>query len=230
MHSPRASDWTSDLEGSLATLHDYCAGYTWMYSRDVQVYTRRSYYLDGAVFILSSLTSLLNTIKTVFSVDSQVFEAINIVISWLALTCFTASYLKDYSTLIKELNNHKAEYTELAGNIDRQLQLPKEDREKAEDFHRWVSSYYQLLGRYAIEILPKTIEDYRVQAKKDSMPFPDELLDSYTKRLSKKDCQVSQDEKKDEKKIDINKSFRRSEINPLQLKYELNRFKEHEDV
>lgn len=222
--------WSPEFERSLRVIHDYCAGYSWMYSRDIQVYTKYSYYLSGAIFLVSTLSSLLNTIQTSFSIDDKIFDAIIVIVSWLTVTFYTASYIKDYSAVIKELNNHKAEYVDLANTIDRQLQLPPEERENVEDFHRWISSYYQLLGRWSVEILPRTVEQYRIYAQKEDVPFPDELIDSSTKRLTR-------GEKEKEKKIDFltdkaiqeqkeekkGGTLRDKKVNPYQIRYELER-------
>lgn len=238
-HSPRngTNHWSPEFERSLRIIHDYCAGYSWMYSRDIQVYTKYSYYLSGAIFLLSALASLLNTIQTSFSINSKVFDVIVVIVSWLTVTFFTASYIKDYSAVIKELNNHKAEYVDLAGTIDRQLQLPSEERENVEDFHRWISGYYQLLGRYSIEILPHTVEQYRIYAQKEDVPFPDELIDSSSKRLTQKEKKIDvlidkalakeEEEKKEEKKGTLRDKDKK--VNLYQIQYELERLRGHGD-
>lgn len=242
-HSPRkdSNHWSPEFERSLRIIHDYCAGYSWMYSRDIQVYTKYSYYLSGAIFSLSALASLLNTIQTSFSINSKVFDVIVAIVSWLTVTFFTASYIKDYSAVIKELNNHKAEYVDLAGTIDRQLQLPPEERENVEDFHRWISSYYQLLGRWSFEILPRTVEQYRVHAQKENVPFPDELIDSSSKRLTQKenekkidvliDKAIANQEQKEEKKEEKKGTLRDKDkkVNLYQIQYELERLRGHAD-
>lgn len=242
-HSPRKDSnyWSPEFERSLRIIHDYCAGYSWMYSRDIQVYTKYSYYLSGAIFSLSALASLLNTIQTSFSINSKVFDVIVAIVSWLTVTFFTASYIKDYSAVIKELNNHKAEYVDLAGTIDRQLQLPPEERENVEDFHRWISSYYQLLGRWSFEILPRTVEQYRVHAQKENVPFPDELIDSSSKRLTQKENEkkidllidkvIANQEQKEEKKEEKKGTLRDKDkkVNLYQIQYELERLRGHAD-
>ncbi len=244
-HSPRKDSnyWSPEFERSLRIIHDYCAGYSWMYSRDIQVYTKYSYYLSGAIFSLSALASLLNTIQTSFSINSKVFDVIVAIVSWLTVTFFTASYIKDYSAVIKELNNHKAEYVDLAGTIDRQLQLPPEERENVEDFHRWISSYYQLLGRWSFEILPRTVEQYRVHAQKENVPFPDELIDSSSKRLTRGEKEnekkidllidkvIANQEQKEEKKEEKKGTLRDKDkkVNLYQIQYELERLRGHAD-
>jgi len=168
-----SNDWSEELEAQIKYIGECSAGFLWMYKRDTERYTR----LYTNISKLSILTGLISGILQLTSITSKILNEIIIFTTILTLGTSTAqTYLHnmEYETTIADLKRLSSKYSGLLNNIKRQLSLPPDKRERAIDYHRWITQNYDDLRQTILNIHPDTITEYKQHCKDKGIQYPDE--------------------------------------------------------
>lgn len=168
-------DWTDELEKSLRYIGDCSRGYVWMYKRDMQRYTQ-IYTIINNVSICAGVTSgALGALSLGLGVEQHQGMIVTSVILTF-ITSITQGYISNagYETSITNLKRQAAKYSGLINNIRRQLGLPRQKRERAGDYQRWIAKSFEDLSEASLDISDTVMEEYRKIAKEANLPFPDD--------------------------------------------------------
>jgi hypothetical protein len=181
--------WTSNIEQSLKDLKELCDKYKKINILQSRKEARKYNILQYIMLFLCPISGVLS------SIQNQAVMVIIIITSFL--TTGISSILKfskfnQRATLYKSLGG---KYSSLHLNIERQLNLQKEDRISAHTYFNWVCKEFDELYQLnpIIDGNKKDVEDVKIIVQKD--------------------------DKKDDKKVDINDTF-----NDKKMNYELSRF------
>lgn len=174
-HSNTENGWTSEIQDQLKYIGECAHGYTRMYKMDIEKYSSfQQKWTNGNISAGILGGSLLTLSLGLGLENSQAMVIVSAFISFA--TSFFQGYLHrvDYATIIADLKRQAAKYSNLQNNIKRQLSLPQHLREKAKDYHYWITSSYDQLGELSMNISSSTIEKYRKICEKEKIAFPDE--------------------------------------------------------
>lgn len=174
----KKTEWTEELEKQLKYLGECAQGYSRMYKMDILRYSsRQQKWTTGSIGAGVLGGALLTLSLSLGLSQSQVMVIISALLSFGASVCQGFLYQIDYATILADLKRQAAKYSGLQNNIKRQLSLPRHKREKAENYHYWITTSYDQLGETSLNIHPDTVEMYRKICKESNLPFPDESAD-----------------------------------------------------
>lgn len=168
-------EWTDQLEHQLQYLGNCARGYIWMYRRDVQRFSQINRWLKGIAVTLSVLAGSFGVLAASLRIDqTAIFAGISAVLAFG--TSFCQGYLSNssYDDLISDLKRQISKYSGLVNNIKRQLGLPRKERERALDYHRWISKNYDELTETTLEPTESAIQEYKAVSAASGLPFPDD--------------------------------------------------------
>lgn len=167
--------WTEELEAQLRYLGECAQGYVQMYKMDILRYSSQQQKWTNGNISAGVLGGALLTLALGLGLDqSQIMVIISAFISFGTSMCQGYLYHIDYGSILSDLRRQASKYSGLQNNIKRQLSLPRDLREKAKDYHYWITNNYDQLGETALNIHPSTIEAYRKICETSGLPFPDE--------------------------------------------------------
>ena len=170
------NEWTDELEKQLQYIGECSQGYTQMYKMDILRYSTFQQRLTSLIISSGIISGALLTLSLALGIDKS--QAMVIISTFLSFgTSVGQGYLYqiDYASIISELKRQAAKYSGLQNNIKRQLSMPRNKREKAKDYHYWITNSYDQLGETSLHIHPETITLYRTLCQKEKLPFPDEF-------------------------------------------------------
>lgn len=169
----KTREWTEELEKQIKYIGECCQGYTRMYKSDILRYSN----LQQRWTSVSITAGILGGALLTLSLSLGESKAIIIVSAFLSFgTSVSQGYLykMNYANILADLKRQASKYSALQNNIKRQLSIPRNKREKADDYHYWITQNYDTLGETSLNIHPDTIADYRKVCEKEGLPFPDE--------------------------------------------------------
>lgn len=175
-HAKSRNEWTDELEKQLQYIGECSQGYTQMYKMDILRYSTFQQRLTSLIISSGIISGALLTLSLALGIDKS--QAMVIISTFLSFgTSVGQGYLYqiDYASIISELKRQAAKYSGLQNNIKRQLSMPRNKREKAKDYHYWITNSYDQLGETSLHIHPETIILYRELCQKEKLPFPDEF-------------------------------------------------------
>lgn len=167
--------WTPEIEKELEYISECAQGYVRMYKSDIRYYSKCQSMYTSLNISAGVLSGSLLTLSLAVGLDKS--QAMIISSAFLSfVTSFAQGMVQklDYSTTISNLKRQTAKYSALYNNISRQLTLPRELREKAKDYHYWITKSYDDLSETALDIREETITEYRKVCKDEGLSFPDE--------------------------------------------------------
>lgn len=203
-------EWTDQLEKQLQYLGNCCRGYIWMYKRDIQKFSKVSFWVKTGGIILGVLGGCLGVLAGTLHIEQT-----DIMIGLTAVFSFGASFCQGflsqskYDEKISDLKRQISVYSGLANNIRRQLGQSRHHRERAEDYHRWITEKYGELGQTCIDATSESIEQYKALCGVTGLPFPDDpdkesnidiYKDSEEKDIDKKSSLINQEDKGNQKR------------------------------
>ena len=168
-------EWTEELETQLKYIGECAQGYFRMYKMDILYYTAQQQKWSMLAMSSSILSGALLTLSLGLGINND--KGMIITSALLSFgTTLSQNHIRqtDYATLIADLKRQASKYSGLQNNIKRQLSLPVGMREKAKDYHYWISTNYDSLGETALNIRSETIEKYKIVCKNEGIVFPDE--------------------------------------------------------
>jgi hypothetical protein len=172
------TEWTDELETQLKYLGECAQGYVRMYKMDILKYSSHQQRWTSGSISAGVISSALLTLSLALGIEhNQVMIIISTLLSFGSSVCHGYLYQVDYASIIADLKRQTAKYSGLQNNIKRQLSLSRDKREKAEDYHYWITNNYDQLSETSLNIHPDTIESYRKICKDSNLPFPDENAD-----------------------------------------------------
>jgi hypothetical protein len=172
------TEWTDELETQLKYLGECAQGYVRMYKMDILKYSAYQQRWTSGSISAGVISSALLTLSLALGIEhNQVMIIISTLLSFGSSVCHGYLYQVDYASIIADLKRQTAKYSGLQNNIKRQLSLSRDKREKAEDYHYWITNNYDQLSETSLNIHPDTIELYRKICKDSNLPFPDENAD-----------------------------------------------------
>lgn len=168
-------DWTDELEKSLRYIGDCSRGYVWMYKRDMQRYTQIYTIINNVSICAGVISGALGALSLGLGVEQHQGMIVTSVILTF-ITSITQGYISNagYETSITNLKRQAAKYSGLINNIRRQLGLPRQKRERAGDYQRWIAKSFEDLSEASLDISDTVMEEYRKIAKEANLPFPDD--------------------------------------------------------
>jgi hypothetical protein len=169
------SEWTEEIEKQLKYLGECAQGYVRMYKMDILRYSNlQQRWTQGGISAGILGAALLTMALSLGVENSQIMIIVSTFLSFGTSVCQGYLYQVDYATILADLKRQASKYSGLQNNIKRQLSMPRNKREKAEDYHYWITNNYDQLGETSLNIHPDTVEKYRNICEKDNLPFPDE--------------------------------------------------------
>lgn len=169
------TEWTDELEKQLKYLGECAQGYVRMYKMDILRYSKLQQRWTSGNISAGVIGGALLTLALSLGLDqSQAMIIISAFLSFGSSVCQGYLYQVDYASILADLKRQAAKYSGLQNNIKRQLSMPRRKREKAEDYHYWITNNYDQLGETSLNIHPDTVDAYRKICEKDGLPFPDE--------------------------------------------------------
>lgn len=169
------TEWTDELEKQLKYLGECAQGYVRMYKMDILRYSKLQQRWTSGNISAGVIGGALLTLALSLGIDqSQAMIIISAFLSFGSSVCQGYLYQVDYASTLADLKRQAAKYSGLQNNIKRQLSIPRRKREKAEDYHRWITNNYDQLAETSLNIHPDTVDEYRKICEKDGLPFPDE--------------------------------------------------------
>jgi len=213
----KTPEWTEELEKQVKYLGECAQGYSQMYKMDILRYSRIQQRLTTVSITAGILGGSLLTLALSLGIDkSQFIILISTLLSFGTSASQGYLYQMDYAKIIADLRRQASKYSALQNNIKRQLSLPRDKREKADDYHYWITNNYDQLGETSLSIHPDTIDMYRKICIKDSIPFPDENGDDSKIIIHIEKTEIARNNSDDEVKY-----------TDQRMKYELSRLAEH---
>jgi hypothetical protein len=178
MSNASVTEWTDELETQLKYLGECAQGYVRMYKMDILKYSAHQQRWTSGSISAGVISGALLTLSLALGIEhNQVMIIISTLLSFGSSVCHGYLYQIDYASIIADLKRQTAKYSGLQNNIKRQLSLSRDKREKAEDYHYWITNNYDQLSETSLNIHPDTIELYRKICKDSNLPFPDENAD-----------------------------------------------------
>lgn len=168
-------DWTDELELQMKYLGDCCRGYVWMFKRDIQKFARIAFWLRTTGITLGVLGGCIGVMAATLKADaSDIMIGITSVFSFGTAFCQGFLTQNDYDEKISSLKRQISRYSGMANNIRRQLGLPRQERERAIDYHRWITASYDEMTQTCADATPATVEEYKAMCAITNLPFPDD--------------------------------------------------------
>jgi len=232
------TDWTKELEEQVLYIGNCSQGYIWMFNREIQKLSNLSWYLSNLSISLGVISGGLSGISLVTN-DNTLLIAFSTGFSFTA--AITQGLLKkfNFETKIAEYKRHISKHSGLLNNIKRQLGLPQNKREKAEDYCRWISKNYDDLIENNLIIRENIIKEYKDICKEKNILFPDDTKE--IKIFVKEQIEYKEENKENKEENKENKNNKEEyieKINTLKraenavlfsdtnMQYELNRLKQ----
>jgi hypothetical protein len=210
-------EWTSELEQQIQYIGNCARGYIWMLTRDVQTSEKEFQRIKYVSISLGVLSGSLATLSLAIGVDNTQFMILlSAILSFCTSMC--QGYLNNigYESDIGELKRQISKYSGLLNNIKRQLGISRENRESAQDYHRWISESYAQLSEFSIN--EETFNAYRIESEKLNLPIPIELNKDSNITIHSPTSPSSHEESKEESKEPLDGTFSNA-----QMAYELSR-------
>jgi len=168
--------WTSEIEKQIQYIGNCARGYAWMYRRDSQDTSNLYNRLNGLSMMLGAISGVLSIVNVSISQsDGSSSSPLNIMSGIFSFgTLFLQGYITSskFESTSSDLKRQASKYTGIVDNIRRQLSVPRLQREKADDYHRWITKNYEDLNESELDVSDETIEAYRLIAKESGLPFP----------------------------------------------------------
>ena len=172
--SNELSEWTSDLENHMQYIGNCSRGYVWMYQQDIQKYSAIFQRFSNVGIAFGIIAGCLGSLSLGFQ-DTQALVAISSVLAFGTSLC--EGYLRkcDFEGKIGDLKRQTIKYAGIVNNIRRQLGLPRNKRERADDYQKWITQNYQELNEIIIIISPEVVAEYKVKCLLENLPYPDDV-------------------------------------------------------
>lgn len=169
------NEWTEELEKQLQYIGESAQGYVRMYKMDILYYSAQQQRWSVCAISSSILSGSLLTLSLGLGLNhNQIMVIISALLAFGTSLSQNHIHRFDYATIIADLKRQASKYSGLQNNIKRQLSLPVNMREKAKDYHYWITNNYDQLGETALNIRSDTIEKYRRICQNEGISFPDE--------------------------------------------------------
>lgn len=173
MTDQQVTSWTSELETQIKNLGNYCRGYIWMHRRDIEKLLRSYNLLNRGSIGVSALSGAAGA-ASLGTTDNTQFVIISMLLAFLSSIGQGVLSRSGYAERIADLQRQIIKYSGILNNIRRQLALPRDKRERAGDYHRWITHSYDSLGESALPITDATQNEYRVICTETKIPYPDD--------------------------------------------------------
>ena len=147
-----------------------------MYHQDIQKYSIIFQRFSNVGIGFGVLAGCLGALSLGLGVaDSQALIAISSILAFGTSLC--EGYIRkcDFEGKIGDLKRQATKYSGIVNNIRRQLGLPRDKRERADDYQRWITQNYQELSEVSIVISPEVIMQYRLKTLLEKLPYPDDV-------------------------------------------------------
>ena len=162
------NEWTTELESSLKKTGDSANANSWMYQIYLNGLQRRRYYVKWILIVSDFIIGLVLVLGTFIVLPPTVIGILS-----------TASFVKiwfdnylDDSKILLEISTARflvSEFRTIAGQIQRELGVPRDRRSSAIVFDDLINMHYQGVLKFAPSLDPWVLRKYQKQASSQGL-------------------------------------------------------------
>ena len=161
--------WNDRVEEQIINLGNLSLGYQWIHTQTAKLYSEKhKKFMWGSVITpnISGLSSLITTMNN--SVMNNIYlQAISIFFAFASGIFSLIVEFGDYSGKAEEEKRAANKYMALSGNIQRQLNMYRSERQNGADYMEWISKSYEDLQE-STPLLHNTILIMYAEISKDT--------------------------------------------------------------
>lgn len=165
--------WDDSLEKLIIYYGDCSRGYIWMLTVEHRFYSRIYWWISNVIIGCAVVASALNSVGT--WADPGVVLVISNILMLITAFLTGVVKVKQFETTIYELKRYISKYVGLVGNIRRQMALPADQREPADQYIQWVATSYDGLCEICPDIRVEVQMQYQMLATKEGLVTPDDI-------------------------------------------------------
>lgn len=144
--SENCNGWNDNIEEQIANIGNLSLGYQWIHMRTAKLYTQRhKRYMWCSVISpnIAGLFTIITVVQGNSPEQSMYYQIISIIFSFVSALMSIVVEFGDYGRKAEDEKRAANKYTGLAGNIQRQLNLYRNDRQDGSDYIEWISKNFE---------------------------------------------------------------------------------------